>query len=121
MGCEHDEDNTYAQEIVTSAQKEQDWLVSLRREIHLHPELAFQEKTSAFIHKELDLTYLIHTQSAETVIVAQIGSGSPPIIAIRADIDALLLQFPCYYKFCIHAFGTSSVIVKIGWSCFSAR
>ncbi|KAD2392971.1 hypothetical protein E3N88_39948 [Mikania micrantha] len=84
----------YGKQVLTAAKQDKNWLVSIRRRIHEHPELCFQEhNTSALIRNQLkelgiSFTYPIAT----TGLVAQIGTGSPPIVALRADMDALPLQ-----------------------------
>ncbi|KAK7410780.1 hypothetical protein VNO78_01866 [Psophocarpus tetragonolobus] len=89
-----EEEQVYAKEIMGAAQKEKEWLVWVRRKIHQHPELAFQEhNTSSLIRTQLDKLRIPYTYPvAKTGIVAQLGSASRPIIAIRADMDALPLQ-----------------------------
>jgi amidohydrolase len=65
-------------------------LVSLRRRIHAHPEYGFKEfETASLIAETLKgLGAVVREGVATTGVVAEIGSGEP-IVAIRADMDAL--------------------------------
>ncbi|MCB8977717.1 MAG: amidohydrolase [Ardenticatenaceae bacterium] len=68
-----------------------DELIRLRRDIHAHPELGFQEfRTSALVADTLtELGIDVKTGVGRTGVVGQIGTGNGPTIAIRADMDAL--------------------------------
>ena len=71
----------------------EDQLIRWRREIHMHPELGFQEtRTAAFVADVLEsLGYRVRTGVGGTGVVGERGNGSP-IVAIRADMDALPIQ-----------------------------
>jgi amidohydrolase len=69
-----------------------DKLVSLRRKIHMHPELKYEEfKTSELVKKELEnLGFFYQDKIATTGVVSLIDSGIPgKTVLIRADMDAL--------------------------------
>lgn len=64
-------------------------MVEMRRHIHQHPELSFQEfETSKFISQQLTDMGVENSIIAATGVVAHIGSGER-CVALRADIDAL--------------------------------
>ncbi|CAL0327417.1 unnamed protein product [Lupinus luteus] len=71
-----------------------EWIRKIRRRIHENPELAFEEiETSGLIRKELDMMKISYRYPvAKTGIRAWIGTGGPPFVAIRADMDALPIE-----------------------------
>lgn len=85
-----------AQDLVLVIEKKsesiQQKLIEWRRHLHEHPELGNREfKTSAYIVDQLkDLGLEIKTGVAKTGVVAILRGGKPgPVIALRADMDAL--------------------------------
>lgn len=71
-----------------------DYMVRIRRKIHENPELGFEEfETSKLIRSELDKMGIFYKHPfAITGVVGFIGSGDPPFVALRADMDALAMQ-----------------------------
>jgi amidohydrolase len=70
-------------------------LVEWRRQLHQHPELGFREQlTAEFVSQKLQEWGIEHqTGIAKTGIVAVIEGDRPgPVLAIRADMDALPIQ-----------------------------
>jgi amidohydrolase len=65
-------------------------IVNWRRDFHMHPELGFTEtRTSAKVADVCEkMGYRVRRGVGKTGVVAEFGSGSP-VIAIRADMDAL--------------------------------
>ncbi len=67
-------------------------LIEIRRDIHAHPELAFEEvRTAGVVAAELARLGISHqTGVAKTGVVGMIEGGRPgPCLVIRADMDAL--------------------------------
>lgn len=71
-----------------------EWMVSIRRKIHENPELGYEElETSKLIREELDKMGIPYKYPvAVTGVVGFVGSGEPPFVALRADMDALPMQ-----------------------------
>lgn len=80
-------------ELKLDAENLRETLTSLRRKIHMQPEYGFCEfKTAKLIAETLGgLGASVRRGVAETGVVAEIGEGSP-VVAIRADMDALPIQ-----------------------------
>ena len=70
--------------------------VAARRYLHEHPEIGFDlENTAAFVRKKLDACGIPHTDRyGRCSVCGFLGdiSGAVPILALRADMDALPIQ-----------------------------
>ena len=80
--------------ILAEAKASAEWMIGLRRQLHRHPELAYEEfQTSALVCKTLDeLNIPYRTGFAVTGVVATLGRPSGRSVALRADMDALPIQ-----------------------------
>lgn len=68
-----------------------DMWTEVRRDIHAHPELGFEEhRTAAIVARELKRMGLeVHEGLAGTGVVATLARGEGPSVGLRADLDAL--------------------------------
>ncbi|MEO9325856.1 amidohydrolase [Nocardioides sp. C4-1] len=68
-------------------------LVDLRRDLHAHPELSWQEaRTTELVGHRLEAAGWRVTYPTPTGVVAEIGAAEGDVVAVRADIDALPVQ-----------------------------
>jgi amidohydrolase len=71
-----------------------DYAVSLRRWFHRHPEPSARERaTSDRVARELEALGIRYERAGATSIVARLpGEGGAPVVALRADMDALEIE-----------------------------
>ena len=87
---------TIKERIQLKAEEFFDEVVSLRRHIHMHPELSFNEhQTASFVGGKLkEMGIPFKDKVADTGLVAIIEGRNPgkAVVALRADMDALPIQ-----------------------------
>ena len=68
-------------------------LVELRRDLHAHPELAWQEaRTTAIVADRLAAAGIDVQLLPKSGLIAEVGSSGGPLVALRADLDALAVD-----------------------------
>jgi amidohydrolase len=68
----------------------EDDLVALRRELHAHPELAWQETvTTALVAERLEKAGLQVKLLPKSGLIAELGADEGPLVALRADLAGL--------------------------------
>ena len=80
--------------IIPEIAANRDKLIALRRDIHAHPELAYEEERTANLVAECltEWGLEVHRGLATTGVVGTLSTGDGPAIGLRADMDALPLQ-----------------------------
>ncbi|RZI80162.1 MAG: amidohydrolase, partial [Microbacterium sp.] len=75
---------------VAAADGHVDELIEVRRDLHRHPELSWQEhRTTALVAERLTAAGIAVTLLPGSGLYADLGHGTGPVIALRADLDAL--------------------------------
>ena len=65
-------------------------LVEFRRDLHAHPELSWhEERTTGLVAKRLAEAGLVTRPLGSTGLMVDVGTNPGPVIALRADLDAL--------------------------------
>ena len=84
-------------------------LISFRRDLHAHPELSSQEtRTTAAIVRRLQVAGLEpKVLNCGTGLVCDVGTGDGPVLALRADIDALAMDDECHTPYRSHIEGVA--------------
>ncbi|WP_445322217.1 amidohydrolase [Paenibacillus sp. FSL M7-1046] len=97
-------------------------LIEVRRNLHREPELAYEEFRTTEKLREWLTTANIHILDLplETGLIAEIGQGDGPVVAIRCDIDALPIEeqtelpfaseIPGKMHACGHDFHTATIL-----------
>ncbi|SEM12492.1 IAA-amino acid hydrolase [Chitinophaga rupis] len=87
-------------------------LVTIRRQLHQHPELGFEEfKTTALVQDHLLALDIPFETVAVTGVIATLQKGEGPVVVLRADMDALPivedtgLPFSSVHERVMHACG----------------
>jgi amidohydrolase len=76
--------------VVESVDRLEGELVDLRRDLHAHPELAWsEERTTAVVADRLDASGVQVRLLPKSGLLAEVGDPDGPLVALRADLDAL--------------------------------
>lgn len=68
-------------------------LIELRRDLHASPELSWhEERTTDVVAAWMDKLGLWHERLEGTGVVAEVGPHGGPMVALRADLDALAVH-----------------------------
>jgi hippurate hydrolase len=80
--------------IIPEIAANKDEMVAWRRDIHAHPELAYEEeRTAGLVAERLEKWGLaVHRGLATTGVVGTLSTGDGPTVGLRADMDALPIQ-----------------------------
>ena len=80
--------------MIRAVKPDLDYIISVRRELHEHPEVGFElPKTLEIIKRELDRLGIPYTDKyGKSSLVGTIAKGRGKVIALRADIDALPIK-----------------------------
>ncbi|MFA4701216.1 carboxypeptidase CpsA [Pyrococcus kukulkanii] len=79
--------------IIEKAKELEDYIIKMRREFHMYPELKYEEvRTSKIIKEELEKLGYEVIRTAETGVIGVLKKGEGKTVALRADIDALPIQ-----------------------------
>ncbi len=79
--------------VVSTVDALSDELTEVRRDLHAHPELAWhEERTTALVAKRLSDAGVDVQMLPRSGLIADIGDGTGPTVALRADLDALPVE-----------------------------
>lgn len=80
----------WRQRLISEVEGRVEGLRAIRHDLHRHPELGFAEhRTQAVVRAELERLGYRPRTSAETGLIADLYEDRPPLLALRADLDAL--------------------------------
>ena len=83
-------DAALLRDVAEAVARHSDLLVDVRRDLHAHPELSWTEdRTAAVLAKHLDEAGLSPRPMPRGGLLVDVGSGDGPLVALRADLDAL--------------------------------